>query len=84
MSSKLPTDAFKKLMESKVSGVNQNSNTRRGTKRPAGRGSDTAHKNTHWKKGLQDSLNDPQNVVFSTASLVIIKDKYPKVFKVNL
>ncbi len=82
MSSKLPTDAFKKLMESRVSGVN--SNSRRGTKRPAGRGSDTAHKNTHWKKGLQDSLNDPQNVVLSTALLVIIKDKYPKVIKVNL
>lgn len=32
-----------------------------------------------WKKGLTEALKDPENVVDSTDSLVVLKDKYPKV-----
>ena len=36
-------------------------------------------KNTgHWSNGLLSSMNDPEYIVSSTDSIVIIKDKYPK------
>lgn len=33
-----------------------------------------------WKSGLTHAMNDSENIVESTDSLVIIKDKYPKVY----
>jgi len=35
-------------------------------------------KKGHWSNGLLSSMNDPEYVVSSTDSVVIIKDKYPK------
>ena len=32
-----------------------------------------------WKSGLTQAMNDSENIVESSDSLVIIKDKYPKV-----
>ena len=32
----------------------------------------------HWSKGLLGSMQDPEFIVHSTDSLVIIRDKYPK------
>ena len=32
----------------------------------------------HWSKGLLASMEDPEYIVHSTDSLVIIRDKYPK------
>ena len=32
----------------------------------------------HWSKGLLTSMEDPEYIVHSTDSLVIIRDKYPK------
>ena len=32
-----------------------------------------------WMTGLKDSMNDPELQVFKDDTIVIIKDKYPKV-----
>ena len=37
-----------------------------------------SHKAGHWSKGLLASMEDPEYIVHSTDSLVIIRDKYPK------
>ena len=42
------------------------------------RDSEERSRKSHWSEGLLSAMKDPKYVVYSTAQLVIIRDKYPK------
>lgn len=94
MSSKVPADAFKVLMDSAKSGHHLADKSP--SRKRKNSGDAAAHhdaKTSHggkaaacgapgksfWKAGLLHAMKDPQNVVESTDTFTIIKDKYPKV-----
>lgn len=67
-------DASKKL------GENSPSANKRAKTDVAKEGSSKETTRKHyWKSGLSQAINDADNIVESSDTLVIIKDKYPKV-----
>lgn len=76
----MSTNAFKVMMKSS----RKNDGTKPVAKRTKSESSGTAVATRNvgsnfWKKGLIEALKNPENVVESSDTLVVIKDKYPKV-----
>lgn len=76
----MSANAFKRLMEASKK-IGENSPSSKRTKNNVakeGSSKDTTEKH-YWKSGLIQAITDVENIVESSNTLVIIKDKYPKV-----
>lgn len=75
----MSANAFKRLMEASKK-IGENSPSSKRTKNNVakeGSNKDTTKKH-YWKSGLIQAITDVENIVESSDTLVIIKDKYPK------
>ncbi|XP_032778832.2 aprataxin isoform X2 [Daphnia magna] len=75
----MSANAFKRLMEASKK-IGENSPSSKRTKNNVakeGSSKDTTKKH-YWKSGLIQAITDVENIVESSNTLVIIKDKYPK------
>lgn len=76
----MASNAFQHLMKSSRKLAENNPPSKKRIKIAAVATSNERTPGKHfWKSGLTQAMNDSENIVESSDSLVIIKDKYPKV-----
>lgn len=78
----MSNDAFKRLMESSSRNVQSEGPAKKRAKtvNDCSKNIKKSGVGMSWKSGLRHAITDAKNVIDSTDTLVVIKDKYPKVY----
>lgn len=84
----MSTNAFQQLMKSSRKAAENSPASKRTKIDTVTKVATSSNKSTtgkhFWKSGLTHAMNNSENIVGSSDSLVIIKDKYPKVFNLTV